>query len=331
MGMDVLVMRFTLRSRGMELPGFAGSIWHGGLGCQLNRVAPTAFARLYQVSDEARLYSLVAPEGGHWPAGQDRVLQLSLFGPACSHAMAVVQAVAELGEVGLRPGGRFAVEAIDTIAPDGQDHKAVYSKTSGLSGLPLACDLTEAWANARKHQLPQLADVRLQLLSPLRIKEHNTDVRHAPTCVQLLRRALSRVEQLAYACKTDLDWVRDGRTLWLSQAAAIAPPNDAPMEWAQLERRSARSSQSMFFGGLVGELHYTQVTPDVRAWLQMIHGLQVGGKTAFGFGGAQVSVVTPSLTFSPPRSEPLHQSHTPAPRHPRHHTQKQESHETHTE
>ena len=327
--MNVLVMQMTLRSRGMELPVFAGSVWHGGLGCQLNRVAPTAFASLYQVSDEARLYSFIPPEGGHWPPGQDRVLQLSLFGPACDHAMAVVQAVAELGDVGLRPGGKFVVEAVHTLTPDGQPLQTIFTSARGLLTLPVACDFTPAWASVHQQTLSQPADVLLQWRSPVRIKEQNIQLHQAPSCLQLLRRTLGRVEQLAFACNTNLNWVREGRSQWLSEAAAIASrSHDEPMHWMDLERRSARSSQSMYFGGLVGEVSYAQVTPAVRAWLHMIQGLQVGGKTAFGFGGVQVSLQTrPQPTQAPPPAHKL----IPACRRSHAHTRMQEPHDTQTE
>lgn len=289
--MQVLVLRVTMRSKGMKLPLFAGSVWHGGLGAVLHDESPPAFAKLYQVSDEARLYSVVPPAGGLWPAGQRRVLQLSLFGPACASALAIMQTVVRLGRVGLRPGGCFVVERIETVSPaldPSHPPQLIYTDQDGLIALPHSSDVQTAWAKASADS-PTSGDLMLRLLSPLRIKDNNKDLRVAPTAVQLLRRILSRTEQLAHASGVELTWLREHRHDWLNQAAPIALRH-AQTEWHTLKRQSARSGQAMQFGGLVGQLHYTAVPPAVAAWLRLSQTLQIGGKTAFGFGGVAVTV-----------------------------------------
>jgi hypothetical protein len=290
MGMNALVLRLTLVSGGMGLPAFAGSVWHGGLGAVLHEESPHAFNTLYQVGEEARLYSLVPPAGGTWPARQRRQLQVSLFGPASSCALAVMQALLRLGAVGLRPGGRFEVEAIESLALDGQGTpQLLYTARGGLLAVPTSVELEAAWVRALAQQLrsPPVG-LEMHLLSPLRIKEQNKDLRVAPSCGQLLRRVLSRAEQLAHASGIELPWLREGRAEWLAQASTVALAQ-ADVAWQMLERRSARSGQNMSFGGLQGSLTYAGVPPAVAAWLLLAQGLQVGGKTAFGFGGVAVA------------------------------------------
>jgi len=290
MDMQVLVLRLTLVSGGMGLPAFAGSVWHGGLGAVLHEESPQAFATLYQVGEEARLYSLVPPAGGAWPARQRRQLQVSLFGPATAHGLAVMQALVRLGAVGLRPGGRFEVEIIESVPLGGQGTpQLLYTARGGLLAVPAPAELEAAWAHALAQQSRSLpASLEMHLLSPLRIKEHNQDLRVAPTCGQLLRRVLSRAEQLAHASGVELPWLRKGRADWLAQASTVALAQ-SNVAWQPLERRSARSGQNMAFGGLQGSLTYAVVPPAVGAWLLMAQGLQVGGKTAFGFGGVAVA------------------------------------------
>jgi hypothetical protein len=290
MGMNVLVLRLTLVSGGMGLPAFAGSVWHGGLGAVLHEESPHAFDKLYQVGEEARLYSLVPPAGGHWPARQHRQLQVSLFGPASLCALAVMQALLRLGAVGLRPGGRFEVVAIESVALDGLGTpQLLYTARDGLLAAPAPVELESAWALAvAPLALLPPASLQVHLVSPLRIKEQNKDLRAAPSCAQLLRRVLSRAEQLAHASGIELAWLREGRAEWLAQASTVALAQ-ADVAWQMLERRSARSGQNMSFGGLQGSLTYAGVPPAVAAWLLLAQGLQVGGKTAFGFGGVAVA------------------------------------------
>ena len=290
MDMQVLVLRLTLVSAGMGLPAFAGSVWHGGLGAVLHEESPQAFDTLYRVGEASRLYSLVPPAGGAWPARQRRQLQVSLFGPASLCALAVMQALLRLGAVGLRPGGRFEVVAIESVALGGQGApQLLYTAQGGLLAVPTPVALQAAWAHTLAQQalLPP-ASLGVHLVSPLRIKEHNQELRVAPSCGQLLRRVLSRAEQLAHASGIELPWLREGRTDWLAQASTVALVQ-ANVAWQLLERRSARSGQSMVFGGLQGSLTYAAVPPAVAAWLLMAQGLQVGGKTAFGFGGVAVA------------------------------------------
>lgn len=293
MNLNVLVLRFTLASKGMKLPMLAGSVWHGGLGAVLHENSPKAFEGLYGAGgDESRLYSLLPPEGGVWPAGRLRQLQVSLFGPACQFALPVMQAVVRLGVVGLRPGGAFEVVAIERVALDRRDAaKMLFTARAGLLDTPAPEDLAAAWLAATAgFEQQQKVSLEMRMVSPLRIKEQNRELRSAPTCGQVLRRVLSRAEQLAHAGGLELPWLREGRAAWLSQAAEVGL-TEADVVWHDMERRSARSRQTMSFGGLVGRVVYTQVPPPLAAWLTLAQSLQVGGKTAFGFGGVAVDVV----------------------------------------
>ena len=293
MRLDVLVLRFTLASQGMKLPVLAGSVWHGGLGAVLHENSPKAYERLYGTSDELRLYSLLPPEGGAWPTRQLRQFQVSLFGPACPYALAVMQAVVRLGVVGLRPGGQFEVVGIENLALDQRGvSKLLYTARDGLLAAPVPADLATAWAeNAAGLDPRQSVNLSMHLLSPLRIKEKNHDLRVAPTCGQLLRRVLSRTEQLAHASGLELPWLREGRSAWLALAAEVGLAH-ADVVWHEMARRSARSGQTMSFGGLIGRLVYTEVPPPLAAWLLLAQGMQIGGKTAFGFGGVAVTNTT---------------------------------------
>ncbi len=60
------------------------------------------------------------------------------------------------------------------------------------------------------------------------------------------------------------------------------------MHWQTLSRRSARSDQQMTVGGLLGRWRYRGPMALTRGWLSAGQILQIGGKTAFGFGAYDV-------------------------------------------
>lgn len=275
-GLAVLPLRFVLRSRGLSFPAFPGTFWRSGLGMTLARCDGTAFRTLFQHDGEAAPYALAPGHGETVPAGQTFHLDLTLLGPACRHAPAVAEAVGLLGETGIRPGGRFSLAAIRLRLPGGE------GDWTG-EAVPQAQGIAEWLAR----QEPPARGVAIELCTPLRLKDGNLLVRHTPSYATLTGRLLGRVAWISrrFGASWRLpeeDWRR------VREEAARVDVAEGRHAWQGLSRRSARSGQVMHFGGLTGWLGYFGAIEATLPLWRLGEVLQLGGKTAFGFGAVKV-------------------------------------------
>jgi hypothetical protein len=280
----MLVLRFDLRSEGLIFPGFAGSHWHGGLGMMLQRQSPATFRLLYGGPEEVRLYALRPPQGDRFPPATRLSLQLTLFGAACTHALACTQAIAELGEVGLDPAGRYRLQQTSVVRGDGET--VFYDAADGLLAPPSSADLRDWLGDAPGAALAP-SQLKVHLLTPLRIKEGGELVRSAPSYAQLVHRLFGRLDQLAYVIGCEPPLAKSERAPLYAEAQQVALLA-ADLHDQCLSRRSARSRQQMSFGGLVGRLQFSGETARSLPWLRAGEHVQIGGKTAFGFGAYEI-------------------------------------------
>lgn len=281
MNLTLLTLQFVIRSQGMIFAGFPGAAWHGGLGMMLQRLHPQVFSTLYSVAPESRLYALFPQHDERIEHNETALLRITLFGEATKHALAVCEAISALGQVGMRPGGKFDVQEVHSLTVAGW--QAVYRESEGLLAPPQAQSLVDLIAIA----LPQAQHLRLDLCTPLRIKDGNQLLRTPPSFSQFIRRMLGRLEQLAFATDSETPIIKSRRDAILAEAAQVSLSASAPRT-AGLERRSARSGQRMVFDGMEGELQYTgQMTASLPLVLAATL-VQVGGKTAFGFGAMEI-------------------------------------------
>lgn len=282
----MLPLRFLLRSAGMNFPEFSGSAWHGGLGMTLAQHAPQAFDRLYQTAPESRLYALLPPLAQRIAGGEPFELRITLFGHGTEHALAVTQAIAELGRSGLRPGGHYEMLAASSIDPQGET--PFLTAQAGFIALP--------HTRAAQEYLPPVASpipaCRIQFATPLRIKEGNDLLRAAPGYAQLLRRTFGRIDQLAHVAGETPPLAKNLRAELYAQAERVQIQTST-INAHRLERRSARSGQQMQFGGIVGAVEYTGEMQTTLPWLKLARLAQLGGKTAFGFGGIEIETSNP--------------------------------------
>jgi len=273
----MLPLRFTLQSLGLRFPSFPGSIWHGGLGMVLAAAAPSAFATLYRNDSTSPLYALAPPPQEQIPPKTSFTVGITLFGPACEHALAVTEAISRLGCVGLRPGGPFVLTAAEMVTPQGPVLLADHQR--GLVARPESYPLTDYVAPT-----PQPAKrALLSFTTPLRIKEGNALVTKTPTFAQFIHRVLSRVEQLAYAAGAALPLTKEMRESILAEARGVET-GEAHLSSTGIQRRSARTLQQMHFSGLTGTVEYRGTMALTLPWLKLATLTQVGGKSAFGFG-----------------------------------------------
>jgi hypothetical protein len=277
----ILPMRFVLRSGGMKFSGFSGSVWHGGLGMVLARQSPTAFGLLYQSNPESRLYALLPPMNSYIPAAETFELRVTLFGPGVDYALAIAQAIAELGRVGMRPGGNYQVLAAYWARPEGD---AIFlSEQDGFIALPGAYAVRDYLSVTQ----PVVTACRASLVSPLRIKDGNDLLRVAPGYAQLLRRIFGRLDQLAHVAGEATPLAKSGRDA-LYEEAALVKTEASSVSAHGIQRRSARSGQQMQFNGLIGSIDYAGEIEHTLPWLRLACITQLGGKTAFGFGGLKI-------------------------------------------
>lgn len=276
----IVPLSFRLRSAGLRFPAFAGSIWHGGLGRELARVCPPAFARLYGTADAARLYALQPPPGEVFPPGSELTLRLTLFGAAGEHTLACTQALLELGERGLDPAGRYRLLRASVVQPAGE--QLFYSADEGLRQPPATSDLGD-WLRAAA----PTDELEIRLRTPLCCKQGNALLRSAPEYAPLLQRLFGRLDQLAHAMRIAAPLSKAQRGALYDEARGVRL-SAAAVHWQTLSRRSARSGQQMTIGGLLGRWRYSGTMALTRSWLSAGQILQIGGKTAFGFGAYDV-------------------------------------------
>jgi hypothetical protein len=168
------------------------------------------------------------------------------------------------------------------VTPEGDS--TYFRRTDGLLAPPRAHDI-----HAYRHRTGEPARFRVQLETPLRIKEGNDLLRTPPSYAQLIHRLIGRLDQLGHATGAGIPLGKLARRPLLEEAQQVRLKR-ADVAWTGLSRRSARTRQSMSFEGLVGELEFEGDAAQTLPWLRAGRWLQIGGKVAFGFGGYAVGL-----------------------------------------
>ncbi len=271
----ILPLRLLCRSTTLFLDGFAGPVWRSGLGLALSLHFPRVFELLF--SEQAklgRLYALAPPMNSIRP-GDPFEFGLNLFGEATEHALACVQALAWMGDIGLgEQRGNFVLEEgrVEGVSPP------FLKADQELQAWPDSLCSTHWISGQHRSEL-----VRVELRTPLRIKECNEVACQAPQFSQLVRRIHGRLAQLCEAAKE----VSPYSVQELAQHHMLANEVQlvkSEVGWYETRRRSSRSRQTMVFGGLTGTLTYAGDLAPFSGLLGLGEVLQLGGKTVFGFG-----------------------------------------------
>ena len=249
----------------------------------LAQQSPEAFRRLYQTNAESRLYTLLPPINNRIPADEQFDLRVTLFGHGVDHALAVAQAIAELGRIGIRPGGNYDMIEAGVIEPEGES--IFLSAQEGFIALPHAFTANDYLAATPKH----VDHCRIHFVTPLRIKDGNDHLRSAPNYPQLLRRIFGRIDQLAHVAEECTPLEKSLRDSLYEEAERVEVKESAIVSHG-IERRSGRSNQQMQFSGIVGTVDYVGLIQATLPWLRLARIAQLGGKTAFGFGGLEIKV-----------------------------------------
>ena len=280
-GFLIAPLRFTLTGHIPPRP-HAFTFWHGGLGKMLNENFPDVFDLLYEAhSDRGRLYAILPPQTN------DQALRVTLFGAAVEHIVAVSLALFELTRSdfsGKRAG--FSIERADVETPVATGVGS-YLKADGEimhwpSAFP-AIDILKQNAVAER--------ITINLLTPLILKEGNQPLTRAPEFSLLVRRLLGRIAQICHATGSPQLFSKEDISEWLRLAESVRLTRSV-LFMEESSRRSGRTGNSMVFSGFGGQLTYEGEISPFLGLLALGKKLQLGGKTAFGFGGIDFELVS---------------------------------------
>lgn len=297
------------------LPPFKGALLRGGFGYAFQRAAcvaacwghaerctatllcpyrwvfetphPAGVAHLHDLQDVPRPFVIEPPlnQQRHYAAGDSLEFGLVLIGRGVDFLPYFLHGLAGLGQAGL--GRELAqarlerVEALEPFTPMGQP---IYQdgQVLDVAALPL---LNLAEVPVRASELP--ADLRLDLLTPLRVKAGGTFIEELD--LGAIMQAIGwRINALS-AFHGPGPWAYDYRPL-VAAARQVHIASTA-LHWADWERTSTRGGgqRRMKLGGLIGRATLREVPVAVRAGLLAASVLHVGKACVFGHGRVEVA------------------------------------------
>lgn len=296
--------RFLFRNEApLHLPEHSISIWRGSMGRALKQaicIVPRGRCDHCLLSSRCvypHFFEQVAAHGafaapprpfvleypgatGALPPGSELCLQMVLFGDANAWLPYIVHALEQLGRNGLgRERARLALLAVEQ--QDEQDNSRWWSI--------LDHDLRRL--QPRPAQIPAVPalppSMRVQLSTPLRIKQQGRYLHPAAFTSRLFLRALHRRWRLL------IDFFADGGSppsLSNETLSGIALM-DYDLQWRDWTRWSARQRQEMQLGGLCGhfdlDLRPVPMLWPLLWWGQWAH---VGNATSFGLGAYHIEL-----------------------------------------
>lgn len=221
-------------------------------------------------------------------AGSPFDFSLLLFGNANEALPYFVYAFEIMGESGIGKKlqgqrGRFTLNSVKNAGT------VIYDAASKKLKTPVTLDVTVDPA-------PQSLDcstVRVNLLTPLRLKHHNALSSELPFHM-LVRAMLRRISGL-FEQFGDGEPLLDYRGL-VSSAQDIAIESSS-LRWHDWERYSNRQEQAMMMGGLIGSVTYRGPLAPYLPLLHLCKDLHIGKQSSFGLGSfdyESASVETPS-------------------------------------
>lgn len=263
-------LKYTLNGNIPPVP-LCYTWWHGALGKQLKMHFPETFDLLYESrSDQARLYSIQPAFPGN------PVLRITLMGPAVGHAFALTQALKWAGRSADMDRQNFSIQSAELESPDG--NVLFYMDEQDLIDWPGGIPARRFMAETEEIQ-----QITVQLLTPMILKEGNRVVETAPEFAFFFRRLLGRVAQICHAAESHPLFSKETAAHWLDAASQVRLTR-AILREESMSRTSRRTHSRMTFSGLTGMLQFEGELGPFLGMLRVGQKLQMGGKTAFGFG-----------------------------------------------
>jgi hypothetical protein len=241
-------------------------------GCEHTRTCPYGYAFETPQSASEQPGSPFAPHpfvlaldvepGARLGAGEAFPLELTLVGRGRVYLAPMVEAVKEMGKMGLGPKRqRFFLSHIDDIHPDGP--RVILGKEARFFSAE-----------------PTLWSVALTTVSPLRLLSQGEPLKSLDLGV-LLRALFRRIGALSrHHCGFEpvVDYAR------LLEGAAQVEVTLRDLSWEDRRRFSARQGRPMTLGGLTGSLEFKGHLEPVLPFLRLGEFLHVGKGTSFGLG-----------------------------------------------
>ncbi|MCA0351636.1 MAG: CRISPR system precrRNA processing endoribonuclease RAMP protein Cas6 [Chloroflexi bacterium] len=290
--------RFMAETR---LPRWKGALLRGGWGRALSKVfcIPTCenvsdcqvacpyrnlFApeapqnQLVGVREAPRPFIVRPPldEQTQFSIGDRLSFDLILIGSAERHVIPIIAAFEHLGRLGLGEDRAMAeLSQVDSFSSQRQQF------------IPLLKD--GQWFGMAAQLQPQFfldhaqrfeSRWQLQFVTPTRLKQQGQLARQFDLPL-IVGAALRRIQQMnsLYGTKP---WNCDLDRLF-NQARA-AQFEAAHTRWVEWGRTSAATGQNMQFGGVVGTIDFSRITPELTALLLMASALHIGKAAVFGNG-----------------------------------------------
>lgn len=164
----------------------------------------------------------------------------------------------------------------------------IYDADSKKLKAPLPEDVTVAAVM----QNTDCIAIRLKLLTPLRLKQHNSFSSELPFHM-LVRAMLRRISGL-FEHFGDGEPPLNYRGL-ISQAQDITIESSS-LRWHDWERYSNRQEQAMMMGGLVGTATYRGKLTPYLSLLELCRDLHIGKQSSFGLGLFDYELISAGAT-----------------------------------
>jgi len=312
-----LAIRAEMREP-LQLPQFAGSMLRGAYGTALRRLAcmtglpacapcplrqTCPFPALFEpppsdlscvgiaraVATGTPPYVILPPADGPRALLPGHCLEfgMRLFGQAVDRLPFVIQAWRQALRRGLGKE-RARAELVEVFQrPAGTDDWALlYEASTGALNPPLAMKTrfpAPIGPNGQK--------LTLRLLTPLRLVSNGIplkaqDLTPRRIVGDIVRRARAIAAQ-AGSAEAQAEVAAWPVEEWLGLTPRIE--SEAAVRWRDWRRYSNRQKQGMTLGGLVGEMTWRNVAPEVASLLELGALIHVGKECVFGFGRMEIA------------------------------------------
>lgn len=285
--------RFRLRTLGpIRFPVFPGPALRGAIGDQRDLYAallrPSATLPQKRFGDPPRPFVMRPRFGaGDYGAGSALELDVTLAGAAAAHFPTLLRGLARVGEQGVGAdrhaapdAGRFHIERVDAIGPDGC--RTVVTPDGWLRPGTLPWRLPQDLAGPPG---AWTGEVTLAFRTPTLVRRGD-DPRGTLELHGIVDDMVRRISLLAQAYGGGPVYGRH-EELAMTDAATAASIEDAAARWVEVPRFSRTQRQPMAFGGWMGWVRYRGVSAACLPLLRAAELLHAGKHTAFGFGAVE--------------------------------------------
>jgi len=217
-----------------------------------------------------------------FPAGGPFDFSLLLFGEANHSLPYFVYAFEIMGETGIgkKIGGKRPGFVMNEVRHDGA---VIYDAASRKLGAPAPEKLMVSAAGPDGGT----GSVRLGMLTPLRLKHHNSLSTELPFHI-LVRAMLRRISGLFQQFGNG-EPALDYRGL-VARAGAVETVSST-LRWHDWERYSSRQDTAMLMGGLMGSITYRGELAPYLPLLELCRTLHLGKQSSFGLGKFDYEIV----------------------------------------